>query len=57
MRIENLFPTPVFVTSMARQFTKKELNCFDQYQKNAVLNAGGNKYSKDTFVLNNYIYL
>ena len=51
MRIENLFPTPV--TSMARQFTKKELNCFDQYQKNAVLNAGGNKYSKDTFVLNN----
>ena len=53
MRIENLFPTPVFVTAMARQFTKKELNCFDKHKKNAVLNTKGNKFSKDTFVLNN----
>jgi uncharacterized protein (TIGR02466 family) len=51
MKIEGLFPTPIFISAMTRPFTKKEVNCFDKYKKNAVLNAGGNKYSKETFVL------
>ena len=50
--IYNLFPTPLYVSNLNKKFTEKELN-FVLKQKNHCINNDGNKFSKDTYILNN----
>ena len=49
--IHNLFPTPIYIRSMDRKFTKQEL-FFVENQKNKCTANIGNINSKDNYVLN-----
>jgi uncharacterized protein (TIGR02466 family) len=49
--INNLFPTPIYMTNMDRPFTKKELD-FVQDQKNHCVKNEGNINTKDNYILN-----
>jgi uncharacterized protein (TIGR02466 family) len=49
--IQNLFPTPIYMTNMDRPFTKQELK-FVEDQKNHCNKNTGNINTKDTYILN-----
>jgi uncharacterized protein (TIGR02466 family) len=49
--INNLFPTPIYITKMDRGFTKQELQ-FVNNQKNKCTNNKGNINTKDNYILN-----
>jgi uncharacterized protein (TIGR02466 family) len=49
--IQNLFPTPIYMTTMDRPFTKQELN-FAEDQKNHCTKNEGNIHTKDNYILN-----
>ena len=49
--VQPLFPTPVYITSIDRKFTKKELQ-FVNKQKKYCVNNIGNIRTKDTHILN-----
>ncbi len=49
--IENLFPIPVYITSMERGFTKQELQFVNEQKKHCFKNQG-NINTKDTYILN-----
>ena len=49
--IQNLFPTPIYMTNMDRPFTKKELQ-FVNEQKKHCHNNEGNLASNDNYILN-----
>ena len=49
--IENLFPTPIYMTNMDRPFTKQELQ-FVEKQKNHCVKNEGNINTKDNYILN-----
>lgn len=49
--IQNLFPTPIYMTNMNRPFTKQELQ-FVKKQKNYCVKNKGNIYTKDNYILN-----
>tara|TARA_E500000331_G_scaffold314599_1_gene324046 strand:+ start:381 stop:1010 length:630 start_codon:yes stop_codon:yes gene_type:complete len=49
--IQPLFPIPVYITSIDRKFTKKELQ-FVNEQKKYCVNNTGNFHTKDTYILN-----
>jgi uncharacterized protein (TIGR02466 family) len=49
--IQNLFPTPIYMTNIDRPFTKQELQ-FANNQKNNCNNNLGNISSKDNYILN-----
>jgi uncharacterized protein (TIGR02466 family) len=49
--IQNLFPTPIYMTNIDRPFTKQELQ-FVNNQKNKCNNNLGNISSKDNYILN-----
>ena len=49
--IENLFPTPVYMTETGKEFTKKETDFIWEQEKSSIKNRLGNYYSKDTFIL------
>jgi uncharacterized protein (TIGR02466 family) len=49
--INNLFPTPIYTTTIDRGFTKQELN-FVQEQKKHCKNNTGNINTKDNYILN-----
>ena len=49
--IQNLFPTPIYMTNMDRPFTKQELQFVDN-QKNNCINNEGNISTKDKYILN-----
>jgi len=49
--INNLFPTPVYMTNMDRPFTKHELQ-FVEKQKNHCTKNEGNINTKDNYILN-----
>ena len=49
--INNLFPTPIYMTNIDREFTKKELN-FVKDQKNHCTNNQGNINTIDNYILN-----
>ena len=49
--IENLFPIPVYITSMERGFTKQELQFVNEQKKHCFKNEG-NLNSKDSYILN-----
>jgi len=49
--IQNLFPTPIYITNMDRPFTKQELQ-FVEKQKNHCTKSKGNIYTKDNYILN-----
>ena len=49
--INNLFPTPIYMTNMDRPFTKQELK-FVKDQKNYCNKNEGNINSKDNYILN-----
>ena len=50
-QINNLFPTPIYMASMERPFTKQELKFVDEQKKHCVQNAG-NINTKDNYILN-----
>tara|TARA_A100001035_G_scaffold96669_1_gene75818 strand:- start:685 stop:1302 length:618 start_codon:yes stop_codon:yes gene_type:complete len=50
--IESLFPTPIYITNIDRDFTNDELQ-FVNTQKDFTENQGGNFYTKDSYILNN----
>ena len=50
--ITNLFPTPVLISELGRDFTKKEIN-FVKNTFNKCRTNRGNKISIDHFILNN----
>ena len=50
-KIQNLFPTPIYMTNMDRPFTKQELQFVDN-QKNNCVSAVGNITTKDNYILN-----
>jgi len=50
-RIQNLFPTPVYMTNMDRPFTKQESQFVDN-QKNYCIKSEGNINTKDNYILN-----
>ena len=49
--IQNLFPTPIYMTNMNRPFTKQELQ-FVEKQKNHCVKNEGNINTKDNYILN-----
>lgn len=49
--IENLFPTPIYMTSINRPFTKQELNLVKN-QKNHCDKNIGNTHTTDNYILN-----
>jgi|TARA_A100001391_G_scaffold62943_1_gene39206 uncharacterized protein (TIGR02466 family) len=49
--IQNLFPTPVYMTNMDRPFTKQELNFVENEKKHTTKNDG-NTSSIDNYILN-----
>ena len=49
--IENLFPTPIYMSNIDRGFTKQELQFVDN-QKNKCTNNTGNIHTKDNYILN-----
>ena len=49
--IQNLFPTPVYMTNIDRPFTKQELQ-FVENQKNHTTKNEGNVSSIDNYILN-----
>ena len=49
--IQNLFPTPIYMTNMDRPFTKQELQ-FVNEQKNHCTKNQGNINTKDNYILN-----
>tara|TARA_R100001463_G_scaffold53950_2_gene104956 strand:+ start:1209 stop:1832 length:624 start_codon:yes stop_codon:yes gene_type:complete len=50
-KIHGLFPVPVYITDIGREFTKKELQ-FIKDQKNYCQNNLGNIHTKDNYILN-----
>jgi len=50
MRIEHLFPEPVYFSNLDRTLTKKELKILNEHKKKTKKNAG-NSRTKDSFVL------
>ena len=49
--INNIFPTPVYITEMDRGFTKQELNFVKEQKKHCDKNMG-NIRTKDNYILN-----
>jgi hypothetical protein len=49
--IENLFPTPIYMSNIDRSFTKQELQFVDN-QKNKCSKNEGNINTKDNYILN-----
>jgi len=49
-----IFPTPVLFSKLNREFTKQELSFIEKTKNNTVENSG-NRYSDDTYILNNPI--
>jgi uncharacterized protein (TIGR02466 family) len=49
--IQNLFPTPIYMTNIDRTFTKQELQ-FVENQKNHCVKNTGNINTKDNYILN-----
>jgi len=49
--INNIFPTPIYLTKIDRGFTKQELQ-FVKEQKKHCLNNAGNINTKDNYILN-----
>ena len=49
--IENLFPTPIYMSNIDRPFTKQELQFVDN-QKNKCTKNSGNINTKDNYILN-----
>jgi ABC-type transporter lipoprotein component MlaA len=49
--IQNLFPTPIYMTNIDRPFTKQELK-FVEKQKNHCTKNEGNVNTKDNYILN-----
>ena len=49
--INNIFPTPVYITKIDREFTKQELQ-FVNEQKKYCKNNTGNLHTKDSYILN-----
>ena len=52
MRIDQLFPQPVYFSKLDRSLTEKELRTINEYKKKAYKNVG-NTNSSDTYVLEN----
>jgi uncharacterized protein (TIGR02466 family) len=52
--INNIFPTPIYISNLNRKFSKKELSFFKKTKLNYVKNIG-NITSKDNYILNNVI--
>jgi len=50
-KIHGLFPVPVYITDIGREFTEKELQ-FIKDQKNYCQNNLGNIHTKDNYILN-----
>jgi uncharacterized protein (TIGR02466 family) len=50
-KIHGLFPIPVYMTGIDREFTKEELE-FVNDQKNYCVNNSGNIHTKDNYILN-----
>jgi hypothetical protein len=48
--IENLFPTPIYMSNIDRPFTKQELQFVDN-QKNKCSKNQGNINTKDNYIL------
>jgi len=49
--IQNLFPTPIYMTNMDRPFTKQELKFVEEQKKHCTKNQG-NINTKDNYILN-----
>jgi uncharacterized protein (TIGR02466 family) len=49
--INNLFPTPIYMTNMDRPFTKQELQFVNDQKNYCVVNLG-NIHTKDNYILN-----
>jgi uncharacterized protein (TIGR02466 family) len=49
--IQNLFPTPIYMSNIDRTFTKKELQFVTKQQKHCINNTG-NINTKDNYILN-----
>jgi uncharacterized protein (TIGR02466 family) len=49
--VNNIFPTPIYMTNMDRPFTKQELQFVEKQKKHCVKNQG-NINTKDNYILN-----
>ena len=49
--INNIFPIPVYMTEIDREFTKQELNFVKEQKKHCIKNTG-NIHTKDNYILN-----
>ena len=49
--VEGLFPTPVYINNIDRDFTEQELQFVNDQQNNCVKNEG-NIYTEDNYILN-----
>ena len=51
VEIQNLFPTPIYMTKIDRGFTKQELQFVKEQKKHCSKNQG-NINTKDNYILN-----
>jgi uncharacterized protein (TIGR02466 family) len=51
-KINNIFPTPIYMSKLNRELTKKELSFINKTKLKTFTNEG-NIHSKDTYILNN----
>ena len=49
--VQNLFPTPIYISNLDRKFTKQELQFVNKQKKNCINNQG-NIHTKDNYILN-----
>ena len=54
MRIDQLFPQPVYFSKLDRSLTEKELRTINEYKKKAYKNVGNTNSIQDLF---NFDYL
>ena len=52
--VQNLFPTPIYISNLDRKFTKQELQFVNKQKKNCINNQG-NIHTKDNYILNLYL--
>jgi len=53
--IVGIFPTPIYITNLNRNFSKKEINFINKTKSYTYKNEG-NTTSKNTYILNNLIF-
>ena len=56
MRVEHLFPEPVYFSNLDRALTKKELKILNEHKKKTTPNEGNTASSENYVLKYNYVF-